>query len=154
MARVPPCLGGSCEFESRRDRQGDWVKTMAWVHPPPASLRCPVTMKLMASVEKKIQFGGWDKKPWREIRNQVSKFWKDEDDNRHLKVPSSKRHPCKRNRGNHSFVILKETPPSSDSFWSRIYKGQTHYDLRCTACGKHSWAIGEKELHKKLHGKN
>lgn len=82
---------------------------------------------------RKIQFGGWSKRPFREIRNKVSVMEKDEfmselEDRPEPYRTHKRKKTCKYNKGEH--VFQKHEP----DFESRVYCKEI-----CINCGKQRW---------------
>ena len=81
----------------------------------------------MASPERKIQFGGWSKRGWKEIRNQVNRELVEERV-RPVKKRRNKKF-CKPLKGPHNMVEISRNEYAwfGKSVWIR---------LECSACGR------------------
>lgn len=74
---------------------------------------------------RKIQFGGWSKRPFSEIRKKVEIMVEQEDQERNRRSLKRKK-KCKFNKGEHKFVMVKESK-FLEYHW-------IHY--KCELCGK------------------
>ena len=81
---------------------------------------------------RKIQFGGWSKRPFSEIRRKVSLFEEDTERPRRRK----KKKGCKFNRTGHIFEITKIYPAIYNN--SRIFNV-----ISCKFCGKKNYKFGD-----------
>ncbi len=81
--------------------------------------------------EKKIQFGGWSKRPYKEVRKKLLGLeFKEEKPVGSLK----RKKKCKFSKIGHKFRLAKES-----KIWKCIYKQYV-----CDLCGKHEFKIVKK----------
>lgn len=91
----------------------------------------------MASPERKIQFGGWSKRGWKDIRTQVKKELVEEKER-----PTKKRRNkkfCKSLKGPHNMVEIRRT--ERDWFGKEFW-----ISSECSACGRKEFKIEKKAL--------
>jgi len=80
----------------------------------------------MTKFDKKIQCAGWSYVPYKYVRNKVNRFLDEDQKELEDKRRPSKKFKCKKNKGNHTFVKLKD-------------RKNYFYTRQCSACGKLDW---------------
>ena len=81
----------------------------------------------MTNFDKKIQQRGWNYEPYKYVRNKINNFL-DNDEVDTFKTKAKKKYPCKRLKGEHDFVFVRE--------WGLHCFDWKYKDFKCSACGK------------------
>ncbi len=102
-------------------------KQWASPHQGLASLLCRDMMQFMASPEKKIREGGWNKTEYKHVRSKINKLALEGDSPvvRHRKISLKKPKTC-RGSTKHEYVL-------KDSYMGSWFQSET---FECTKCGK------------------
>ena len=77
----------------------------------------------MTNFDRKIQHAGWSGNSYKYVRNKVNRFLDADQKELIDRWPKSKKFKCKKNKGNHTFIKLKE-------------RKNYFYTHECSACGK------------------
>lgn len=76
---------------------------------------------------KKIQFGGWNKKPFKEIRKKIEIMSMEEELPDINRISKKKKKVCKFTKGEHQFIKTKELNFGTQFHWCWY---------ECELCGK------------------
>lgn len=85
----------------------------------------------MASIYKKILFGGYDKKDYKFMRKRINDFLEHEDEEHPYRKTHKKAKYCKYNKGEHEFELV------SSEFYS--FLGIDWKTYTCKHCGKRKY---------------
>lgn len=90
----------------------------------------------MASPERKIQFGGWSKRSYSDVRTRLKNIVEEEE--RPVKKRRNKKF-CKPLKGPHDMVEIRRT--------ERDWFGKEYWiSSECSACGRKDFRIEKKAL--------